>query len=121
MDRIRYFADQSVRRAAGLGLLGIALVVLALHFDRGLALHALAALLTLETLALYQLGRSAHRVPCERREVWVLMDGEHGMSDARVQHIISDIMRETFLAYARRLAGPALAAWVVDLGLRLSP
>lgn len=120
MDRIRYFADLSVRRAAGLGLMGIALVVLALHFDRSLALHALAALLSLEALALYLQGRRAHRVPCDRREVWVMLDGQHGMRDSRVQHIISDIMRETFLAYARRLAGPAAAAWVLDLGLRFS-
>jgi hypothetical protein len=120
MDRIRYFADLSVRRAAGLGLTAIALVVLALHFDRALAMHALAVLLTLEVLALFQLGRRAHRVPCERREVWVLMDGDHGMSENKVQRIISEIMRETFLAYANRLAGPAVAAWVVDLGMRLS-
>ncbi|NFV80717.1 hypothetical protein [Magnetospirillum aberrantis] len=120
MDRIRYFADVSVRRAAGLGLLGIALVVAALHFDRGLALDALAVLLTLETLTLYQLGRRAHRVPCERREVWVMMDGQHGMGDGRIQRVVSEIMRETFQVYARRLAGPAAAAWVVDLGMRLS-
>ena len=51
MDRIRYFADISVRRAAGLGLVGIALVVAALHFDRTLAMHALAALLTVTRTA----------------------------------------------------------------------
>lgn len=120
MDRIRYFADLSVRRAAGLGLLGIALVVAALHFDRPLAMHALAVLLTLEALTLFCLSRRAHRVPCQRREVWALLDGQHGMGDSRVQRIISEIMRETFLAYARRLAGPAAAAWVFDLGMRLS-
>lgn len=120
MDRIRYFADLSVRRAAGLGLMGIALVVLALHFDRTLAMHALAALLSLEVLALFQMGRRAHRVPCQRREVWALLEGEHGMGDNKVQRIISEIMRETFQAYARRLAGPAAAAWVFDLGMRLS-
>lgn len=38
MDRIRHYADISVRRAAGLGLVGIALVVAALHFDRTLAM-----------------------------------------------------------------------------------
>ncbi|HTH18142.1 MAG TPA: hypothetical protein VL974_15905 [Magnetospirillum sp.] len=120
MDRIRYFADLSVRRAAGLGLLGIALVVMALHFDRTLSMHALAGLLTLEALALYGLSRHAHRVPCERRELWLLIDGEHGMRENRVQQIISEIMRETFQSYALRLAGPAVAAWVLDLGMRLS-
>ncbi|MGE5476658.1 MAG: hypothetical protein ACM3Q1_08400 [Bacteroidales bacterium] len=119
MDRIRYFADLSVRRAAGLGLVGIALVVAALHYDRPLAMHALALLLTIEAAALFGLARRAHRVPCQQREVWALMDGEHGMGD-RVQRVISEIMRETFLAYARRLAGPAAAAWVFDLGMRLS-
>ena len=119
MDRIRYFADLSVRRAAGLGLLGIALVVAALHFDQALAMHALAVLLTLEALTLFGMARRAHRVPHQRREVWALLDGQHGMGD-RVQRIISEIMRETFLAYARRLAGPAAAAWVLDFGMRLS-
>lgn len=119
MDRIRHFADISVRRAAGLGLLAIALVVAALHFDRALAMHALAILLTIEAVTLFHLSRRAHRVPFQRREVWALMDGEHGMRENRVQHLISQIMSETFLAYARRLAGPAAAAWVVDVGTGL--
>lgn len=120
MDRIRQFADLSVRRAAGFGLLAIALVVLALHFDRPLAMHALAVLLTIEAVTLYFCGLRAERVPCQRREIWLLMDGQHGLGENRVQRLISEIMRETFMAYARRMAGPALAAWVVDFGMRLS-
>lgn len=120
MDRIRQFADFSVRRAAGFGLLAIALIVLALHFDRSLAMHALAVLLTIEAVTLYFCGRRADRVPCQHREIWLLLDGQHGMGEKRVQRIISEIMRETFMAYARRLSGPALAAWVVDFGVRLS-
>lgn len=120
MDRIRQFADLSVRRAAGFGLLAIALVVLVLHSDRPLAMHALAALLTIEAITLYFCGLRAEKVPCRRREIWLLMEGQHGMGENRVQRIISQIMRETFMAYARRMAGPAAGAWVVDLGMRLS-
>lgn len=120
MDRIRHFADLSVRRAAGLGLLAIALIVLMLHSDRSLSMHALAGLLTLEAVTLFELGRRAHRVPCQRRQVWVLLEDRHGMNENRLQRLISEVMRETFQAYARRLAGPAVAAWVVDLGLQLS-
>lgn len=119
MDRIRYFADISVRRGAGLGLMAIALTVAAFHFDTALALHVLALLLTAEAAALFGLSRWAHRVPCHRREVWVLLEGQHGMGD-RIQRVIDDIMRETFHAYGRRLLGPVIAAWVVDLGVRVS-
>lgn len=115
MDRIRQFADLSVRRAAGFGLLAIALVVLALHADRSLAMHALAFLLTIEAVTLYCCGLRADRMP--HRKVWLLMDG---VGEKRVERMISQIMRETFMAYARRMAGPALAAWVVDFGMRLS-
>lgn len=119
MDRIRYFADLSVRRGAGLGLVAIALVVMALHFDRLLAMHALAILLTFEAGLLFLLSRRAHHVPYQRREVFALMDGEHGMGD-RVQRVVSEIMRETFLAYGRRLVGPVAAAWVLDVGISIS-
>lgn len=119
MDRIRYLADLSVRRGAGLGLVAIALVVMALHYDIALALNALAVLLTVEAATLFLLGMRSHRVPCQRREVWAMMDGEHGMGD-RVQRVISEIMRETFRAYGGRLVGPVLAAWVLDVGLALS-
>lgn len=119
MDRIRYFADLSVRRGSGLGLVAIGLVVMALHFDLHLAMHALALLLTFEAAALFLLSFRAHSVPFQRREVWALMEGEHGMGD-RVQRVVNEVMRETFLAYARRLAGPVVAAWVVDIGLTIS-
>lgn len=117
MDRIRHFADMNVRRAAGFGLLAIALVVLALHADRPLAMHALAFLLTIEAITLYGFGLRNGWVPRRHREIWLPMDG---MGEKRVQRMVSEIMRETFRAYARRMAGPAAAAWVVDLGMRLS-
>ncbi|MBC7907510.1 MAG: hypothetical protein H7Y60_12300 [Rhodospirillaceae bacterium] len=117
MDRIRQFADLSVRRAAGFGLLAIALVVLALHADRTLAMHALAFLLTIEAITLYCFGLHPHWVPRRRREIWLPMEG---LGEKRGERMISEIMRETFMAYARRMAGPALAAWVLDLGMRLS-
>jgi FtsH-binding integral membrane protein len=116
MDRIRQFADHSVRRAAGLGLLGIALVVVALHADRALAMHALAFLLTLEAATLYGLGLRAGRVPYRGRELFVPMDSQ---AENRARRHLGEVMRETYMAYARRLIGPAIAAWVVDLGLRL--
>lgn len=118
MDRIRYFAEMSVRRAAGFGLLAIGLVVVACGYDPPLALRVLAILLSVEALVLYHCSLGSHRVPCRRREVWLLLDGRPGMGD-RAQDVISRIMAETFAAYARRLAGPAAAAWIADLGFRL--
>lgn len=116
MDRIRQLADHSVRRAAGLGLLAIALVVGALHDDRSASLHALAVLLSMEAATLYLLGLRAGRVPYRTRMLFVSLDAA---SDDRARRFMGQVMREAYLAYARRLLGPALAAWVVDFGMRL--
>lgn len=119
MDRIQYFADLSVRRAAGFGLLAIALVALGLSFEPELAMRASAILLSLEAAILWQLGQRSHRVHYKRREVWLMLDGKHGMQENRLQEIISEVMAQTYRTQAQRLAGPAVAAWIVDLGMRL--
>lgn len=120
MDRIRYFAEMSVRRAAGFGLLAIGLIAVALSFDPALAVRATAILLTLESAILWRFSLRSDRVPFTRREVWLLLDRKHGMGDDRhAQRVISQVMRDTFDTASRRLAGPAAACWVFDLGARL--
>lgn len=119
MERIRYFAEISVRRAAGFGLLTIALVAIALSADPAMALRATAILLTLEAALLWHGGQASGRIDYKRREVWLLLDGKHGLPENRAQEVISRIMAETLRAYAKRLAGPAATAWIVDLGNRL--
>lgn len=119
MDRIRYFAQMSVRRAVGFGLLAIGLIAVGLSFDPALALRAVAILLSIEALVLVHCALRAGRVPYRRREIWLLLDGKPGLHDSRIQPVIDQVMAETFLAFAKRLAGPAAAAWVFDLGNRL--
>lgn len=120
MDRIRYFAELSVRRATGFGLLAIGLVAVGLSFDPALAARATAILLTLEAAILWRFSLRSDVTPFRRREVWLLLDGEHGLGcDRRAQRVISEVMRETFDAWSRRLAGPAAACWTFDLAVRL--
>lgn len=119
VNRIRYFAVVSVRRAVGFGLLAIGMVTAACSHDPTLAVRVLAVLLTIEALVLYHCALNAGRVPYRRREIWLLLDGNAGLHESRIQPVIDQIMAETFRAFAHRLAGPAAAAWVFDLGNRL--
>ncbi len=116
MDRIRDEAEQSARRLTGLGLLVIAVVIGALHSDRSLAMHALAVLLTLEVLTLFQLSRNTDRLAHRIRTGAVPLYLDDRQKD-RHHRLRSEALRDTLRIQARRLCGPALAAWVVDMGL----
>lgn len=119
MDRIRYFAEISVRRAVGFGLLAIATIAVGLSADPEIALRATAILLSLEAAILVNCALGTGRVPYKRREIWLLLDKSHGLHESMAQQAISDAMRTAQLIYAKRLAGPAAFCWMIDLGNRL--
>lgn len=113
MDRIRYFADISVKRAVSFGLLGIFTVFIGLSHNWLLAFRAAAILLSLLAVVLLHCAWRAPRKDYRRREVWMLLDQWHGLPEHRAHHAISAVMRETFLRYAERGAWAAAALWMI--------
>jgi hypothetical protein len=116
MDRIRSAIEASIRRYAGIGLLGVAIVATALSAHPRMALDASALLLTLETAVLWQLA-TAPGVPFGRAAAWVPLDGAVGRrQEARIKALFA----ETCRAYARRLATATLAVWAADIAAHLT-
>lgn len=119
MDRIRRLAELSVARGCAFALLGISTFVLGLSGEPGLAVRSAAILLTLMAVVLWHRGRSAEAVHYRRREVWLMMRGRVDLPEERLHTLISGVMRDVYLTYARRVGAPAAGCWMIDLGARL--
>lgn len=115
MDRIRYFADLSVKRACGFGLLATVTVVVGLSADPALAIRSAAILLTFHVVVLLNMAWRAPRTSYRHREVWLLLDRQHGLPEERAHEVISGVMRDTFLAYGERFAWGAAGCWLLGL------
>lgn len=112
MDRIRYFANVSVRRGMMVPVLAIATVFLGLSRDWLLAIRVTAMLSSLLAAALLACAWRADRKDYQQREVWLLLDQWHGLPERHAHRAISDVMRETFLRYAERGAWAAVGLWL---------
>jgi hypothetical protein len=112
MDRIRYFANVSVRRAVTFPALGILTVFMGLSWNWVLDLGVTAILLSLLAASLVVCAWRADRKHYQDREVWLLLDQWHGLPEPHAHHTISHIMRETFLRYAERGAWAAVLLWL---------
>lgn len=119
MDRIRRLANLSVARGCAFALTGISVFVLGLSGEPSLAIRSAAILLTLLAVVLWHRGRFADDVHYRRREVWLLMGRSHDLPEDRLHRVISGVMREVYLTYARRIGAPAVGCWLVDVGARL--
>lgn len=119
MDRIRYFADLSVKRACGFGVLAIVMVMLGLSNDLHLAIRTAAILFSLQVAVLLHFAWRAPRIHYRKREVWILLDGWHGLPETRAHQAISTIMRDTFLGYAELGAWVATGFWLMSFTGRL--
>lgn len=119
MERLRQCAELSVGRACGFGLLGTLTFSVGMSVDPLLALRSTAILLSLQSAVLVAMAYRAHRVDFRRREVWLMVRDRLSLPDERAHQIVSGVMHDTFLAWARRIGWPAAACWVVDLAARL--
>lgn len=119
MDQIRRCAELSVGRACAFALLAISTFTFGLSGEPLLALRAGAIGLSLQAVVLWYLAQSADRVPYRRRELWLMLGRRHDLPEERAHGVISNIVRDVYLAYARRFGVPALACWAVDLGGRI--
>lgn len=112
MDRIRYFANVSVRRGLMVPLLAIVTIFIGLSRDWLLAIRVTAMLSSLLAAGLLACAWRADRKDYQRREVWLLLDQWHGLPEQNAHRAISDAMRETYLNYAERGAWAAVVLWL---------
>ncbi|MBF0374577.1 MAG: hypothetical protein HQL38_14225 [Alphaproteobacteria bacterium] len=120
MDRIRYFADISVKRACAFALLAIITVVVGLSSEPRMALRAAAILFSLQVFTLLLCAWRAPVTHYRRREVWILLDQFHGLPENRAQTAISGIMQDTFLGYAELSAWAAGLCWLMTFATALT-
>jgi len=111
MDHIRHAAEASVRRIVLAGVLAIATVVALLLRHPRLAFDAVAVLLTVEALVLWQLGSPAPWLRPGRVPAWLTLPG----AGRRSRAAYAALLAETFRAYALRFTVPAALAWAADI------
>lgn len=117
IDHIRSLAELSVRRACGFAVLGIWTVVVGLISMPLMAVKAGAILLTiLGTVLLHKALTARHRA-YRRTELWILLDGKHGLPEDSAQRVLGNVLRDVYWRYAEFSAWAALALWLLALVL----
>lgn len=119
MERIRYFAELSVKRAVAFALLAIGTVFIGMSHEWLVAVRSTAILMSLLSAALLHCAWRAHLKDYRRRELWGMLDQWHGLPEDRAHATISGIMRETFLRYAEAAAWAAAALWLTAFATTL--
>ncbi|MSO89132.1 MAG: hypothetical protein EXQ89_04070 [Rhodospirillaceae bacterium] len=112
MDRIRYFADQSIRRACGFGFLALATGMVGLYWDIASALKLGATGATFMAALLVWKAFEAPRRNYRRTEVFLMMDKKHDFPEARAQQIFGNTLRDRYLGHATIIAGLAAILWL---------
>jgi hypothetical protein len=119
-DQIRELAQVSVGRGCLFGLLAIATFMMGMIGWPDLALRA-GAILFLMTAAILMLkalqapGRSYRRT-----EVWILLGKRHDLPEMRAQAIFGEVLRETYLKFARMTMTASVSLWLVEFSLRVT-
>ena len=117
-DRIRRLADLSIRRGCGFGLLAVSTAMVGVAHDAALAAYGGAVMVALMGAVLVLKGFRAPGRLYRKTELWLLLDREHGLPEAKAQAVIGGILRDRYYWHARWAATIALALWLLSLGLR---
>lgn len=119
-ERIRELAHLSIGRACLAGLLAIVAMMIGLIGRPGLALHA-GAILFLLTAALLML--KAVRAPNQAyrtTEVWALLGKRHDLPEPGAQAVFGEVLRSTYLRYARLTMAASVVLWAAEQTLTLA-
>lgn len=115
MDRIRYYADLSVRRALGFAGLALITVMMGLSYDPLTALRVAAVLLGLAAAVLVYKARNAIHRNYRRTELWILLDRDIEVPEHRAQQVIGTVLHDTYRHYAGYAVVAAVAVWLVSV------
>ncbi len=119
MERIRYFADQSIRRACGFGFLAIATGMVALYWDMAVSFKLGATGVTFMVGVLLWKAYDAGSRRYKHTEVYLLMDKRHDLPEERAQQVFGNILRERYLWHATVTSIAAVAMWAMTFVLQL--
>jgi hypothetical protein len=114
----RDFADTSIRRGCGFGLIGVFTAMVGFSADPYLAIRLGAFLVTVGALILYWRGQNAPRRNFRDTEVWLMVRADPnlpGLSKDHLQRLIGHALAESYFRHARIAAYVALTMWVVAL------
>ena len=111
ISRIRGFAEISIGRASGFGLLAIATTSFGLIGWPVLAFKLAAVSLTLAATILTLKGEWARSIPYKRTELWLLLERSHGLPEPHAQRVIGNILRDTYRRFALYAGVEAVACW----------
>lgn len=113
MDRIRHFADISIRRACGFGFIAIVTAMVGMAWDVPLAVKSGAILVSFMASVLWWKAHAAPTKNYRDTEVFLLMNSRHDFPEARAQQVFGNVLRECYLRHATYVATFAVSLWVI--------
>jgi hypothetical protein len=115
MDEMRRIAYETVLRACGFASLAIFCVMIGLSFLPRSAFQAGGFLTMTMTLVLIFKAREARTKDHRRTEMWLYLPKESRPPQDLAQKMISSLMRETYLSFARWTAIISIVMWTIAL------
>jgi hypothetical protein len=115
MDEMSRIAYETVLRACGFASLAIFCVMIGLSFLPRSAFQAGGFLSLTMTLVLIFKAREARTKDHRRTEMWLYLPKESRPPQALAQMMISSLMRETYLSFARWTAMISIVMWTIAL------
>jgi hypothetical protein len=119
-DQIRDLAHYSVGRACMFGMLGIVTFMMGMIGWPDLALRAGAILFLLTAAILLLKAIQAPTRSYRRTEVWILLGKRHDLPEIRAQAIFGQVLRDTYLKFARMAMTASVALWIIEVSLRVA-
>jgi len=101
MEEMRRIAYETVLRACGFASLAIFCIMIGLSFLPRVAFQSGGFLSIVMTLVLVLKAREARTKDHRRTEMWLYLPKESRPPQALAQKMISTVMRETYLQFAR--------------------
>ena len=115
MDEMSRIAYETVLRACGFASLAIFCVMIGLSFLPRSAFQAGGFLSLTMTLVLIFKAHEARTKDHRRTEMWLYLPKESRPPQALAQMMISSLMRETYLSFARWTAIISIVMWTIAL------
>ena len=115
MEEMRRIAYVTVLRACGFASLAIFCIMIALSFLPRSAFQAGGFLSMLMTLVLVLKAHEARTKDHRRTEMWLYLPKESRPPQASAQRMISTLMREIYLLFARWSAMVSIVMWAIAL------
>jgi hypothetical protein len=115
MEELRRVAHETVLRACGFASLAIFCVMIGLSFLPRSAFQAGGFLSMVMTLVLVLKAWEARTKDHRRTEMWLYLSEESRPPRPVAQKIISAVMRETYLVFARWTAVVSITMWTIAL------